>query len=54
MATKTVISRRFNELIVFDFRGDLFTGALQKEDFIFNVKICNLLKNPGDILLCPI
>ena len=54
MATKTVISRRFNELIVFDFRGDLFTGALQEEDFIFNVKICNLLKNSGDILLCPI
>ncbi len=54
MATKTVISRRFKEFSFLDYGGDLFRGGLWNEDFIFNVKMGNLLKNSGDILLCPI
>ena len=54
MATKTIISRRFKELAFLDCGGNLFRDGLWNEDFIFNVKMGNLLKNSGDILLCPI
>jgi hypothetical protein len=54
MATKTIISRRFKEFAFLDCGGNLFRDGLWNEDFIFNVKMGNLLKNYGDILLCPI